>query len=112
MTERGLHGPYPLTDVSINSVVLGVGPGAYALGTAGGFAGMTVQRVGRSDTDLNGRLHDPAGLYSSFEYGFFDTAEAAYRKECELYHREKPPGNPIHPDSPTGMGLSCHICGL
>lgn len=111
MTQRGLHGPYPLTDAAINSNVLGMGPGAYALGASGSFTGISVQRVGRSDVDLNGRLHNYVGEYSSFEYGFFDTPQAAFRKECELYHREKPADNIIHPDSPTGMALSCHICG-
>lgn len=106
----GLHGPRPLTRANIGLIV-GNGPGAYALGPVQTPGVLTVNYVGRSDADLIGRLgvHADAGHYSSFLYGFFDSAEAAYHKECALYHAfgETNLDNVIHPAAPAGSRLRC-----
>lgn len=113
MAASGLFGSYPLTTEKINEVVTGVGPGAYALGyrSADGKT-FTIQRVGRSDTNLNKRLHDHVGNYKRFKYGYFSSAKDAYYAECRLYHGFNPPDNFIHPDEPDGTNLSCPVCGL
>lgn len=112
MAESGLFGSYPLTTEKINEVVTGVGPGAYALGyDSSDGKSFYIQRVGRSDTNLNKRLHDHVGNYKRFKYGYANTIEDAYYAECRLYHDFNPPDNFIHPDAPDGTNLSCHVCG-
>lgn len=107
----GLHGPHQLSNAGIEAVVRGVGPGAYALGEVDGAGTFRVHYVGRSDEDLNDRLKDHVGNYSTFKYGFFNNAEDAYRKECTMYHDFSPPGNSVHPARPKGSRLTCPVCG-
>jgi hypothetical protein len=113
MAATGLHGPGVLTEIGIDEIVKGVGPGAYVLGrnTPGTFY---VDYVGRSDGDLNGRLKDWAGSkYTHFKYGFYDTAEAAFLKECHLYHDwgggTANLDNKVHPARPTNSKANCPI---
>ena len=47
--------------------------------------------MGRSDTDLNQRLHEHMPKYKRFQFGYFATAQEAYEKECALYHDFNPP---------------------
>lgn len=107
----GLHGPHPLSNAGIDAAARGVGPGAYALGEVDSAGTFRVHYVGRSDEDLNGRLKDHVGNYGVFKYGFFDNAEAAYRKECAMYHDFSPPDNSVHPARPKGSRLTCGACG-
>lgn len=100
-----------MSNAGIDAVVLGVGSGAYALGEVASNGNFVVNYVGRSDEDLNDRLKDHVGKYQAFKYGFFQNAEAAYRRECAMYHDFSPPGNSVHPARPKGSWLTCHICG-
>lgn len=111
MAKSGLSGPYPLTHEDINTNVTHVSPGAYVLGQLrdGTFY---ITRVGRSDSDVNDRLHDHIGNYRQFKFGYFDSPNAAFLKECELYHDFDPPDNKIHPDRPTGCGWECPQCNI
>jgi hypothetical protein len=111
MVSTGLFGSYPLTAESINRHVRGISPGAYALGYVNQKGIFNVVRVGRSDDDLNTRLHKYVGDYKSFKYGFFNTAKEAFEKECRLYHDFEPPDNKIHPDRPDGTNYCCPVCG-
>ncbi len=113
MPESGLFGSYPLTSQKIDEVVRGIGAGAYALGYKSNDATVFyVQRIGRSDTDLNARLHDYVnGKYERFKYAFYDNAEQAFYKECRLFHDFSPEDNPIHPDKPNGTNYKCPVCG-
>jgi len=115
MAVTGLHGPGVLTEKGIDDIVKGVGPGAYALGrnTPQSFI---VDYVGRSDADLNGRLKDWVNndKYTHFKYGFYDTAEAAFLKECHLFHDFGGIGvldNKVHPARPAGTKLKCPVDG-
>jgi hypothetical protein len=115
MATSGLHGPGELTEDDIDEIVLGVGPGAYVLGrkTSSGFY---IDYVGRSDTDLNDRLKKWVGTkYTHFKYGFYDTAEAAFLKECHLYHDwgggTANLDNKVHPARPKGSNAKCPIDG-
>lgn len=107
MASTGLDGPHPLTTKGIDDNVKGVSPGAYALGDVNDKGVFLVSRVGRSDTDLNDRLHDYKGDYAKFKYGFLETPKEAFFKECNLYHDFDPPDNRIHPDRPDGTNLRC-----
>jgi hypothetical protein len=111
MPSTGLHGPYPLTTKGIDDNVKGVGVGAYALGHVDPNNAFNVTRIGRSDDDLNKRLHDYEGQYKSFKYGFLTSIKAAYEKECRLYHDFTPPDNLIHPARPEGTDYKCPVSG-
>lgn len=115
MPSTGLHGPHGLTTATIDTVVKGVGPGAYALGrnTSTGFY---VDYVGRSDTDLNDRLKDwVTSKYTDFMYGFLPSAKDAFLKECQLYHDfgggTQNLDNDVHPARPQGTNLTCPVAG-
>ena len=109
MPATGLVGPYALTDKEIDSQVASTSPGAYALGHVenGDFI---VDYVGRSDIDLNDRLHDHVSSYQAFKFGYLGSASAAFAKECSLYHDFKPKGNSIHPARPNGTNWKCPGC--
>lgn len=107
----GLHGPHHLQQSVLDSVVTGVGPGAYALGAVNSGGVFEIRRVGRSDTDLNDRLKDHLGHYQHFKYGFFNTKLEAYQRECTMFHEFSPPDNVIHPDAPNGLFVTCPVCG-
>jgi hypothetical protein len=111
MASTGLFGPYPFTQENINQYVATKGIGVYALDktTYGDF---TVSYVGRSDDDLPGRLGDHLEEgYAYFAYGYFNTAQAAFERECRIYHDFNPPDNDIHPDRPQGSRYACPVAG-
>lgn len=111
MPVTNLSGPFDLTHDEIDKVVTSVSPGAYALGQVVDAAGnLRVRRVGRSDNDLNRRLHDYVGLYPSFKAGYLPSAKAAFDKECGLFHDFNPPDNKMHPDRPAGTNWTCPHC--
>ncbi len=112
-----MRGKFPLTSDSIDSTV-SASPGAYVLVNSNNNA----VYVGRSDTDLNGRLknHLPQNEENSWikrsfttDY-YFDvtvTAQEAYRLECEWFHKYRPNCNTAHP-AKAAYSWSCPICGL
>lgn len=107
----GLLGAYPLTRESIQSVVPPRCIGAYALGRAvdGGFL---IDRVGRSDTDVQDRMFDYVGKYHAFMYVLLPSKLDAFNKECWLFHTFKPRDNIYHPDQPDGMDVVCLHCPI
>ncbi len=109
MAASGLRGPFPLTDHGIIDNVTKTSPGAYALGKTR-YATYYIGRVGRSDDDVNRRLHDYIWDYEQFKYEYYPPPKAAFEKECRLYHDFKPLGNKIHPDRPSGTNWKCPIC--
>jgi hypothetical protein len=112
MADTGLFGPHSLTTALIDAHV-GVGIGAYALGTKNANGGLGVRYVGRSDNDLNDRLKKWTGKYTHFKYGHFDTVQKAFNHECKMFHDfGGVPGldNSIHPDRPKGATYTCPYC--
>jgi hypothetical protein len=109
MGSPNLSGLHSLSDSTINNEVTRVSPGVYALDatTAGGF---TVSYVGRSDTDVNSRLHDWIGEYRYFKFAYCSSAKDAFEAECELYHDYNPPDNKVHPARPYNSGWKCPRC--
>lgn len=116
MTNSGLNGPYRLTDEEINRIITVVSPGTYILGRLGNDNVFYVSYVGRSDNDLNDRLHDWVGKYDMFKYGYFDSPKAAFEKECNLYHDfggpESKLDNEIHPQRPENSNWQCPRCDV
>lgn len=109
--DTGLFGPHPLTVAAVDQAVQGMGPGAYALGSKAASGGLLVAYVGRSDSDLNDRLKDHVGNYSHFKYGFFNTPDLAFAKECRLFHDFDTNANQVHPARPKGSLVRCPVCG-
>lgn len=113
--QTGLHGPHLLTTEGVDSAVRGTGPGAYALGREEGGT-FFVSYVGRSDSDLNDRLKDWADTkYTHFKFGFLSSANAAFQKECTVFHDfggTAKLDNEIHPDRPAGSNWRCPRCAV
>ena len=57
MASLNMNGPYPLNDTEINKQVTKKSPGNYGLGHINEKNTFIVKYVGRSDTDVNDRLH-------------------------------------------------------
>lgn len=111
--SHGLNGNYRLTASEVNRVVTKKSAGGYALGRKLNANGaMPVDYVGRADYDVNDRLQDHVseGIYNYFAFVYCAGVEAAYHKECELYHGFNPPDNKVHPAKPWAT-LKCRICG-
>ncbi len=115
MPNSGLIGPYPLTHEKIYEVITRTLPGAYILGwiSNGTFY---VQYVGRSNSDINNRLHFHVGKYESFMFDYFLSPKSAFEKECELWHNFGGPegrlDNKNHPDRPDGTNWRCPRCNI
>jgi hypothetical protein len=113
MANSGLFGPHPLSAAVLELNVKGSGPGAYALGrTSTDSTTFIISYVGRSDSDLRGRLGAWVGSYPEFKYGFLPTAKDAFLKECSLYHDfgETALDNEVHPARPNGTSWTCPHC--
>lgn len=111
MANTGLDGPFALTDDSIDRVVTRTSPGTYVLGlTENGT--FYVNYVGRSDSDVNDRLHDHVGRQPQFKFGYFQSPKAAFERECRIFHDFNPPGNKAHPSRPNNSGWKCPYCRI
>lgn len=115
MVSSGLIGPYRLCDLSINAHVTLTSAGAYALGMDK-VDSFVISYVGRSDDDVNGRLHDWIGKYSDFKFDYFDSPKAAFEKECHLWHdfggSKGGLDNEKHPQRPAGSDWKCPVCTI
>ena len=83
-----MSGSYPLTNESIDAMVLHTSPGNYALGFMDGITFM-VFYVGRSDSDVKHRLHAWVGTPSRYKR-YAPSAKAA----CRSRHRQGLPRSP------------------
>lgn len=111
--NTGLSGPFQLTFESIDSAVTRISPGTYVLGRTNPSS-FVIEYVGRSDSDLNGRLQDWVGKYPSFKALYFSSSQAAYQKECEIFHlfgETRLLNNEIHPAAPESHYSGCPIQG-
>lgn len=102
-----LHGPYVLIQIAqLQPDTVGV----YALTRD---SGRQVHYVGRSDTDLRGRLWGSSrlGLYTHFWFDYAPSPMQAYRYECTLYHEFQPPDNSVHPAVPPATIWRCPVRG-
>ena len=57
-------------------------------------------------------LFDHAYMDALFKYGYFPSSEAAFQKECEIFHDVKPPRNLVHPGRPKGTSWECPRCRI
>ena len=112
MANTGLLGPYRLTFDAIDAAVTQTSPGVFALGHADPGGRFCVNHVGRSDADVKIKLRDFIGSDSLFKYGYFPSSEAAFQKECALFHDVRPPRNLVHPGRPKGTSWNAHTAGF
>ena len=110
MASSGLIGPFRLDPRTISVEITRTSAGTYALGEVRSDGGFYIYYVGRSDTDVGNRLLDHAGKYPAFKYGYSSSPQAAFEKECELYHNFGPPDNTLHPDRPKNSGWKYPHC--
>lgn len=116
MANSRLKGPYDLTEEGIDNNVTETSPGAYALGKVGDNNTFYISYVGRSDTDINDRLHDWVGKYKQFKFDYFGSSKSAFEKECNLYHDFGGPegklDNKVHPQRPQNSDWQCPRCDV
>ncbi len=109
-----MNGPYELDTNAIDAQVTETLPGNYALGNMDDNGTFLVHYVGRSDSDVNGRLIYWAYKtdYTYFKFSYANSPQEAFEKECKHYHDFDPPNNDNHPDRPTGKGWICPRCNI
>ena len=116
MASLDMNGPYPLNSAQINRQVTQTSAGNYALGYVRDDDTFIVQYVGRSDEDVNDRLHDWIDTkYKRFKYSYATGAKAAFEKECHNYHDfggSDKLDNKAHPDRPSGKNWECPVCTI
>ncbi|HTF32067.1 MAG TPA: hypothetical protein VK714_00010 [Myxococcota bacterium] len=81
MASPGMRRALPLNHVTIDEMVPRASPGTFALGYMDGGTFMAFY-VGRSDSDLNGCLHDWVGMPSRYK-----TYAPSTKAACGLRHR-------------------------
>ncbi len=103
---------YDFNVKSINKIITRISAGNYALGYLNKENTFIVQYVGRSDSDVRGRLlqHIDEG-YEAFKFSYATSPKAAFEKECKNYHDFNPSNNKIHPDRPSdSKSWKCPRC--
>ena len=118
MASLNMDGAYDLTNNDISSQVTKTSAGNYALGymktKEDGGRTFVVEYVGRSDTDVAGRLKQHVGeKYKKFKYSYATSPKAAFEKECKNYHdfgESQSLDNDVHPRRPDGSGWKCPCC--
>lgn len=105
-----LIGPYELAFDKVAEALPGSICGVYALGHVDANGTFRVQRVGRDDQDLRRCLQGLIGVSSRFKFLTAGNPQMAFERECELFHRFRPPGNFMHPERPAGSNWRCPVC--
>ncbi len=114
MASLGMKGLFNLTSREIDSQVTKTSPGNYALGRVSENK-FYVYYVGRSDTDLNGRLKDWVDEYDMFRFSYAKSPKAAFEKECQNYHdfgEIDKLDNKNHPQKPDNTNRKCPVCDI
>jgi len=114
MASLGMKGLFNLTSREIDSQVTKTSPGNYALGRVSENK-FYVYYVGRSDTDLNGRLKDWVDEYDKFRFSYAASPKAAFKKECQNYHdfgETDKLDNKQHPQRPDDSNWKCPVCDI
>lgn len=102
-------GPFILDNNTVTRILTRVSAGAYVLSTDGRNASY----VGRSDSDLAGRLKSWIGQgYSHFWAEYASSPKAAFDLECAWGHAYIALNNLIHPARPQNSGWQCVSCNI
>ena len=108
----GLEGPYQLQRDTVDQWVSRASPGTYAMGESDP-EGFHIRYIGRSDSDVAVRIRELVGFYPEFQFAYFNTANAAFEKECQLFHEfGKSLDTRLHPSRSAYSNWRCPYCGL
>ena len=113
MASLGMQGPFDLNSDSIDKHVIEISPGNYALGYVLSNK-FVVMRIGRSDSDINKKLHEWIWdkSHTMFKFSYAESAKAAFEKECQNFHDFQPDENTDHPARPDNTNWHCPVCGI
>lgn len=114
MASLDMQGPFALSADDIDQRITRTQAGNYALGKVEKEK-FIVQYVGRSDSDVAGRLRQHIGKYPKFKYSYATSPKAAFEKECKNFHDfggSEKLANKIHPDRPANSGWKCPFCQI
>ena len=112
MIRTGLSGPHRLTFDAIAAAVTRRSAGVFALGHADMQGRFCINHIGRADLDVRRKLFDCIGSEMLFKYSYFASSQAAFEKECQLFHDIRPPGNRLHPVRAAGTTWRCPSCSI
>ena len=116
MPTLNMQGPYEFTRDEVDNQIRRHQIGNYALGKLNQYGDFVVHYVGRSDTDVNGRIKDHLQeWYTHFMFSYASSPKAAFEKECQNYHdfgESRLLDNDVHPDIPSNSkNWKCPVCG-
>jgi hypothetical protein len=106
----GLEGPYPLSYEGISEALPVKTAGVFALGYVGRDNAFYINYIGRSDEHLRECLLGHIGSDKAFKYGIARSAQEAFWRECELFHRFRPNANRVHPGRLPSTSWVCPRC--
>jgi hypothetical protein len=112
LSQTGLEGPYPLERKTIDVTLTRASAGIYVLGNDDG-EDFHIHYIGRSDSDVAARVREFVGFYSQFAFAYSDSANAAFDKECQLYHDfGQSLDSKLHPSRPAYSSWHCPRCSI
>ncbi len=115
MPSLGMKGPYELTPQKIDTVIVGVFAGNYAIGYTKESGAFVVRYVGRA-TDLNRELKTlPCDSSTKFKWSYAPSEKVAFDKECKTYHDfggSEKLENEYHPARPDDTNWKCPVCDI
>ncbi|MGA2162153.1 MAG: hypothetical protein ABSG28_08170 [Methanoregula sp.] len=111
-TKLEMKGSFRLDKETIDQNVILDKPGNYRLGHRNESKDtFVVEYVGRSDDNLNRRLHEWIDKsYKRFKMRYANNPKEAFENECKEYHHYSNLDNEDHPKKPDGTNLKCPYC--
>src|SRR5271157_389139 len=111
-SKLDMKGSFRLDNETIDEKVISNKPGNYRLGHRNASKDtFIVEYVGRSDDNLNRRLHEWVGEgYKRFKMRYAVNPKEAFENECREYHHYSDLDNEDHPQRPKGTNLNCPYC--
>lgn len=109
-----MRGPYKLDTATIDAEVIRKSPGNYILGRRNLEGKFRAGYVGRSDSDIGFLLKSRARVTKQllFKFSYAKSPEAAFERECKLYHDLSALGNHSHPTRPKNTDWQCPRCDI
>lgn len=109
-----MKGPYKLDNETIAAKVTRKSPGNYVLGRKNQEGKFCIGYVGRSDSDIGTVLKSRVNVTKQlhFKFSYAKSPEAAFEKECRLYHDLPVLGSYNHPIRPKGTNWQCPRCDI
>lgn len=109
-----MRGPYKLDTATVDAKVTHRSPGNFVLGRRDLAGKFRAGYVGRSDSDIAAVLKLRVGVMKKllFKFSYARSPEAAFKKECKLYHDLPALVNCGHPTRPKGTIWQCPRCNV